>query len=300
MIKFFKKITKRKILTFLVVVLYWAAIKVTMHLNNIDSVKLLLVNVVELEKVCYVIQIITGLCVILSATIAVWQYYLSTKCEINRQDMECVQRSIELAEYYRKNVLDNYDKIKYIFQETKMYDIVKTIKPENMKEFDEQELIKNLSGAQLEVVKKINQSKDFVNAIIKMDVALDLDLGTKNYIKVELDKKEVSMNGPAIKRKYGRLLAETLNCLEYFAMNFEHNTADESVVYQSLHQTYIDLVQTLYCEISRTNSTGHRKYYTNVISLYNRWYARQEQHKEEQNKKTRSLVTKGTVVAKLS
>lgn len=32
-----------------------------------------------------------------------------------------------------------------------------------------------------------------------------------------------------------------LNNIEYFAMNFAHGVADDSVVYRSLHQSYIDI-----------------------------------------------------------
>lgn len=294
-----KILTKRKIITALFIISYLSSIKITMHFNDIKSIAKLLVNDVGLERVCYVIQILTGLCIIISAAIAVWQYYLSARCEINKQTMERVQKSIDLAEYYRINILPGYEKLNHIFKETKLIDVLKNIKKEDMKEFDEQELRKNLTEAQFEEIKKINMSEEFVNAIIKMDVVLDLQLGIENHVEVKYEEKAIKANRVAIKRKYNILLTEVLNKLEYFAMHFEHNTADESVVYQSLHQTYLSIVQMLYCDISRNNSTGHRKYYSNVIALYNRWYERDMKQGQTLIENDRKAVSKGTVIEKL-
>lgn len=79
-------------------------------------------------------------------------------------------------------------------------------------------------------------------------------------------------------------------------MHFTHGVADDSVVFQSLHQTYIRICQTLYCTISNYNKMGESKYYTNLISLYNKW----KQEVDKQNQKlidsSRTNISPGTII----
>ena len=57
-----------------------------------------------------------------------------------------------------------------------------------------------------------------------------------------------------------------LNNLEFFAMHFMNDVANEEIVYRSLHKTYID--------ICLNNVKDGSKLYTNVIALYNKWKER--------------------------
>lgn len=298
-----EKITKRKVITALFIVIYIAVIKVTMSTNNISSIKVLLTDIDGLEKVCYVIQILTGLCIILSATIAVWQYYLSTKCEIAKQNMEAVQKSIDLAEYYRTNILEKYEIIYYVYYDVGVLDIIKSIKTDQMKEFDVAELRGILSEAQIQKIQNLKNSKELVKALMRVEIDFGIDLGVKEHVKIndKDDEEKLQINTQALLRRFANnIVADVLNSLEYFAMHFEHYTADDTVVYQSLHQTYLELVQMLYCEIALKNMNGHKKYFTNVIGLYNKWYSTYESKKSESTRRDREGITKGTVIKKLN
>ena len=73
------------------------------------------------------------------------------------------------------------------------------------------------------------------------------------------------------------ICSDILNSLEYFAMNFNTGVADETVVYESLNQTYILVVKYLYRTIAKLNKrAAPTKYYTNVIDLFKKWSARFE------------------------
>lgn len=89
-----------------------------------------------------------------------------------------------------------------------------------------------------------------------------------------------------------------LNNIEYFAMNFAHGVADDSVVYRSLHQSYINIMQLLYFNISNLNNSSSDKYYLNAIELYNKW--RLQKDKDTNEKKmmdiTKEAKNKGTIV----
>nr|MDE6764427.1 DUF4760 domain-containing protein [Oscillospiraceae bacterium] len=89
-------------------------------------------------------------------------------------------------------------------------------------------------------------------------------------------------------------ISETLNNLEYFAMYFTHNIADESVIYQSTHQTYIEITELLYYHICQLNTPNSSKYYTNLIELYNIWKSKQIELLNKNIQEQRRNVEKGT------
>jgi len=90
-----------------------------------------------------------------------------------------------------------------------------------------------------------------------------------------------------------------LNDMEYFAMNFTHGTADESVVYQSLHQTYLAFVQMFYFNIALNNMPNGKQFYTNVIALYKIWYEKSENKKSEIITQGRKSIERGPMVDRL-
>lgn len=81
-------------------------------------------------------------------------------------------------------------------------------------------------------------------------------------------------------------------------MCFSHKTADESVVYQSLHQTYLRLVHDLYYNIAVLNVMDGSKFYTNIIELYKKWDERDREEKNNKINAARRFVSKGSVVEK--
>lgn len=79
--------SKRKVVVILTILFYLFVIIVTLQMNGVNSINELFTNGDALEKVYYIIQIITGIGLIIGAIIGVWQYYLSTKCETIKQDL---------------------------------------------------------------------------------------------------------------------------------------------------------------------------------------------------------------------
>jgi hypothetical protein len=75
--------------------------------------------------------------------------------------------------------------------------------------------------------------------------------------------------------EYKKDVANFLNQLEWFAMNFRYHIADEQYIYQSLHQVYLQAVQYFYLDIAWVNLgpvVGPNKYFTNISVLYNQWH----------------------------
>lgn len=90
-----------------------------------------------------------------------------------------------------------------------------------------------------------------------------------------------------------QIVNKLLNNMEYFSMNFTHKVADESVVFQSLHQTYLEAVQLLYYDISRNNRADGMQFYTNIVELYKIWYNKNKRNCENVVKGGRK-ISKGS------
>lgn len=90
------------------------------------------------------------------------------------------------------------------------------------------------------------------------------------------------------------LISDTLNNLEYFAMNFNRKLASEKAIYQSIHQSYIKFVELLYVYVCYANLTENDdlKYYTNIVELYDTWKIKSEKRKSQFDKLKREAVAK--------
>lgn len=71
---------------------------------------------------------------------------------------------------------------------------------------------------------------------------------------------------------FSSLISTCLNDLEYFCIYFNSNIADSNTVYQSLHQTFFDLIPIAYIFIASLNTSSANKYYTNIIEVYKKWH----------------------------
>ena len=254
-----------------------------------------------MEILYYTTQIISSIFVVGGVVIAVWQYYLS--CQDAKTNLEViqVQRAIELSEYYKDNILRYLPAIYYIFDCSGASKILKTVRPEQMLHFHKQELHQVLSKEQITDLQKLTTTEQFLQCVIEANDIFNLNLKfrTKREFTQNTDKKEVTVyvNVDSILNNFlSQLINLTLNNMEYFALHFRHNVADESVVYQSLHKTYIDAVQYLYYYICNHNEDSSDKLYTNVTWLYHQWYDAQQQQNIAISEKSNMLQRHGTIV----
>jgi len=89
-----------------------------------------------------------------------------------------------------------------------------------------------------------------------------------------------------VKFEMSKLIIRFLNKLEYFSMAFHQKVADDDVVYQSLHQTFIKIMKLLYFPIAYHNTEAYDRMFTNAIILFNAWRERliNEQAKQQKAK----------------
>lgn len=206
-----------------------------------------------------------------------YQSYLMRKAYRNPLHADRIKRAIELAEYYRVEILPNTTFIATLFSILKINERIKNIKEINAPlYFTSTESAQLIGQDVIDEVMNIVCHPDImalslVNGIQKTDIRVIRE----NEYFLELAQDEDSTQFEtyvAIKESELSLKIEgVLNKLEYFSMNFVSGVADESVIYQSIHQSFLSNVMLLYCWISKVNTSNCDKFYTATIWLFNKW-----------------------------
>ncbi len=256
-----------------------------------------------LETFYYSTQIISSMFVVGGVVIAVWQYYLSSKSARDELEIKQVQRAIDLSEYYKDNILKYVPAITYIFNESGITPILSKLKFSQLKTFDKAELEDLLSSEDIKTLKNSQYDKLFYNAVITANDMYNLRMKfVTTTIKQDHNGKEIETiavnNASIVISFFADLLNNILNNMEFFALHFSHNTADESVVYQSLHQSYFELVRLTYYYIAVQNDNPSYKYYTNVIDLFHKWMNAKNEQKNALSEKANSVQRSGTKIEK--
>lgn len=245
-----------------------------------------------LETLYYSTQIVSSIFVTSGVIVAVWQYYLSSKSIKTDLEIQQVQRAIDLSEYYKDNILTYYPAIRYIFKQTGILDIIETLRINDLHDFDIIELNRLFSPKQVEDLKNIQSSENFNRTVMESNLIYKLN---NNIKQMEVLNNSEEKNVVLV-AYISSLMDELLNNMEFFSLHFAHKTADESVVYQSLHQTYLEIVRIMYYEIANKNTTPTEKYYTNIIWLFDNWRTQKNKKSEEHSINSRSLQSMGTVI----
>lgn len=239
-------------------------------------------------------QIVSALFVIIGTVIAVWQYYLSSSNQIEKYNFSRVEKAIELSNYYKDNILYRYSYVKKVFDECKITQIIESKrKKHELKDFDIIELKEIYTKEEIQQFEQLRTSEEFIRAIVKVNEVCSMGLSgcvksvtqdpksSQKVIKIEANREEM------VNDFFKTYISQTLNNLEYFAMSFTHNTADESVIFQSIYPTYIEICFVMYYYIAKNSDPSIAKLYTNLAGLYRIWRERELKQKEEIKKQTR-------------
>lgn len=239
-------------------------------------------------------QIVASLFVTIGTFIAVLQYYISSRSEMARFEKENIIKGIDLAQYYKDNILKPYSVIRKVYKDAGIFDFLKREK-DKMSAFDEEEMENIFSEKELKKLSEMYKSKEFLDSLVVTNEVLNLKLNGFSYDDAKKTGIIVEPN-KVIADFQSNYIAMLLNNVELFAMYFSHNVADDSVVYQSLYPTYIELCQALYYDISRYSVKGGPKLYRNVQNLYIKWLEESNKSKEKLQKES---VKMGSVSKKI-
>lgn len=221
------------------------------------------------------------------------------------------EKATELAQMYKNDILPSVNYIGSILKETGIMETLSNINVDNIDSFNQTELYRltnrdiqdrierkkdNFSAINILFVMRqrfsqiCNKKIHSINpALIEKWIASESGAKDKDGKNISMKNEEKRALLDALWFEYSSIVADTLNDLEYFAMNFTSGVADDSVVFQSLHQSYLTLVQLLYYHIAIQNEHEKDKYYTNVIALYKKW-----RRTDEENEKKISNVIKNS------
>ncbi len=257
-----------------------------------------------IELIMFSSQIVSAIFVIIGTVIAVWQYYLSSTKRINELEFSRVERAIELSNYYKDNILNRYSVLKRVFDD---FGITQKLQAKRkvceIVNFDVIELNELYSEDEIKMFSELSSNEDFVSSILKIVSNYNIDLkGYNKCIEKNSDGEMIAIKISANPNEvfsdfFKTYIMETLNNAEYFAMAFTHETADESVIYQSIYPTYLEMCFIMYYYIARYSDPKVSKLYTNLATLYCTWRKREQEQKNDINKQTRSVGNlAGTIV----
>lgn len=182
---------------------------------------------------------------------AVWAVY-----EFARKNRRArAEKAIELAKEFEKDIIPLINEMTGVFNSLSFYKKIKDLYMHDGLFFDREELRTIFSD---------NEINEYVEFCRKSTLG-------ENPISILICQVQI------------------LNKLEAFSMAFNHKVADESVVYQSLHQMFFTTVKTLYIKIAIVNEYEKDKYYTNIIKLFNDWDKRYKKI-ERKNKKRKEKI----------
>lgn len=269
------------------------------HITDLEK---LFLHKSALEQIYFVVQIIVGVSVTLGAVIGIWQYVLTARCERVKIANDRVEKAINLAEYYKDNILTKVTMLKFVFEKSRIIVELSKINKSQMKNFDSNELAMLLSPLDIGSIKEKMYTDEMAKCIVEADEVFGYELGINNHLYIIKDKNGETVNKEELLSKFmSHAINSLLNNMELFAMYFTHKVADESVVFQSLHQTYLEAVQLLYYDISKNNKPDGMQFYTNIVELYKIWYQKCEENRRRVEEAGRRVgqISKGASVENL-
>ena len=216
----------------------------------------------------------------------------------NKKDAAC-----SLAKHYAESVINKYADLINIYNMIGISaDVKRLVDIAEINNFDTaemNELTKGKENARDNLFEKI----DYIDPAIILEVrmrrcrsATERNAMFDLYKPTEEDKEKTIANWDSLQVEFREEIFELLNELEWFAMNCRYRLADEELLYQSLHKTFLSTVWLLYFHISRHNEKNEDKLYTNVIWLFVKWRDRlHEITKKTEKRRQRYLKKAGSI-----
>lgn len=172
------------------------------------------------------------------ALLSVIAFYIDYK---SRKSKERAEKSILIAKEFAEDIIVRTSLIADIFAERKLTKIITKVKFSRLEDFTTEEL------------KRLYSEEDIYT-----------------YYKT-LENIDKSSDKPFDDDSIYIYASKLLNTLEYMCMYIATEVADGEVIYNSLHQTFFNIIHLLYIFIASSNTDNKDKLYTNIICVYNNW-----------------------------
>lgn len=246
------------------------------------------------------ISAVSSFALLLLTGFSVFYAYKAYKHQKDRSKKEA---ACSLAKYYANNIIDKYADINYTFDSAGITELISSLfSIKDINTFEKDELVRLLSKKG-KTIDEITPKIMFVDAQHILNTRMlnscsteDRDNTFHNHVLKDEEGKNHIINGAFLQADFSREIDSLLNDLEWFAMNCKYGLADEALMYQSLHQTYLSTIWMLYYHISIRNESTEDKFYTNVIWLFTLWRNRLDKIASEADKKKQRLMKKANSV----
>lgn len=192
------------------------------------------------------------------------------------------EAACRLARTYADEVLSQYQVVDSVFDKSNLWDYIKKVFPmDQLNSFSLQEMLDLSMASGIKYDELISKMETFDPLCILDAITANtnsiLERNILNIAYSSTDKEtgeRTPINSPFLQSQFLDIISHLLNTLEWFSMNCRYGLADEELLYQSLHQTFLSMVWMLYYFISRNNTRNEDKYYTNTIWLFKMWKER--------------------------
>lgn len=193
-------------------------------------------------------------------------------------------KAFQIAKQYATDIIPTGRFINQVLSSIEATQYTKVF-AEKMKTFDNAELCSLLNEQSLDIqgyyrlFEKINS--DIIQlCMVKSGININIKIC---YTTIEEQDETTKKELYAIFFK--KFVMDFLNNLESLAMLLKYNLADEKIIYQSLHQTFLAYMSNLYYFIAEENYLNDSRYYENIIWLYRLWKKRECKQRKKELKK---------------
>ena len=246
---------------------------------------------------------VSAVCNVLLLTVTCISVYYAYCAYQHQKDRSRKEAACNLAKYYANNIIDKYTDITIVFETAGIMEIIRNTFPlDALNDFDKEELEsllkrKDTTVADFEAKLRNLNPMSVLNARMSRACSPeDRNMTFTSYTKVGEDGKTELINGTYLLMDFEQEVSGLLNELEWFAMNCKYGLADEELMYQSLHQTFISTVWMLYFYISYRNENNEDKLFTNLVWLFVEWRDRLSKIKREKESEREKYLQKANSV----
>lgn len=221
---------------------------------------------------------ISAACNVLLLILTAVSVYYAFRAYKHQKERSKKEAACNLAKYYAENIINKYSDVSNIFSAAGITETVRSVfELRDLKEFDKAELEALLKKSNMTVddfKKKLDSIDPKIILNTRMKTAGSIEERGRTYdsfATVDENGEIKVINEAFLKGDFQKEICALLNELEWFTMNCKYGLADEKLIYQSLHQTFIATVWMLYFYISNMNINNEDKFYTNIVWLFLQW-----------------------------
>lgn len=237
------------------------------NIVNSDEVQQILIFGISLDNWC---TLLTMFGVVIGAGWGLIQYDRNTKL---RQQ----EKASEIAQDFANNLIEKTALISDTLMSNKEFQkmIVKIVKSKKLNQFTYWEIANILNDKQC-----FNKCEQIIRS----------QRTQQKYTQL-LEKKYNETERTKFNSNFSILVETTLNHIEAVCINISSKAAGSQFIYDSLHQSFLNITEILSIKISKNNDNNVDKYFINIINVYNMWNKQKNKDIQKFNK-TQAKINK--------